>query len=399
MPKSETGNESARPPGSFQFLRQEKVLYGRPAAEVVVEEVNRLGASRVMIVASRSLKANTPVVKRLQEALGGRLATIFDGCREHTPIETVIDCTSHARAASADLIVSVGGGTIVDTVKATLLCLAEDLSTQEELLSRRVQLDSAGKPVVPDVSAAPIRQIAVPTTLSGAEFSNLAGVTDNARAVKDAYVSPDAVPISVILDGESARHTPLDLWISTGIRSVDHAVEGICSTAPTALTDATGLHALRLFSKALPASAARPEDANARLDCLLAVWLGAFGIARVPYGASHGIGHQLGAVAGLPHGVTSCVMLPSVMRYNLSETEPQQRLIAEAFGAPERPAADLVEAFIEGLGQPTRLRDTNVREDQLVQIAEGSLGNMMVRTNPKTLTSAEQILEILRMAW
>lgn len=387
---------SGRAPATFQFLRQERVVYGRPAAEVVVEEATRAGAARVLIVASRSLINNTPVVADIRDALGSRAAAVFDGCREHTPIETVIGCADKAREVSADLIVSIGGGTVIDTVKAAILCLAENINDKNGLLENRVTLGDAGRPRVPTTAAAPVRQVAVPTTLSGAEYSNLAGVTDSGRAVKDAYISPDAVPLSVVLDAEAARYTPGELWLSTGIRSVDHAVESLCSAAPTVLTDATGLHALRLFAAALPGSA---DDPDARLDCLLAVWMAAFGIARVPYGASHGIGHQLGAVAGIPHGITSCVMLPSVMRYNLSETAAQQELIAEAMGGPEAAAADLVEAFVARLGLPTRLRDAGVREDQLAQIAEGSLGNMMVRSNPRPIRDAAQIMEILRMAW
>lgn len=395
----DTPDSGARLAATFQFLRQERVTYGRPAAEAVLEEAERAGAARILVVASRSLLTWTPVVDRIESALGPRLAGRFDGCREHTPIETVIACASRARDLSADLIVSIGGGTVIDTVKATLLCLSENINETEGLLEKAVALDEEGKPVLPRVGPSPVRQIAVPTTLSGAEFSNLAGVTDPARGIKDAYLSPDAVPLAVVLDPAATLYTPRDLWLSTGIRAVDHAVESVCSAAPNALTDATCLHALRLFAEALPRSSEAPEDTAARLECQLAVWLAAFGIARVPYGASHGIGHQLGAVAGMLHGVTSCVMLPAVLRYNKPATAAQQAAIAGALGDPDGDAADLVEALVTRLGLPTRLRDVGVTEDQLDQIAEGSLGNMMVRSNPRPISDISQVLDILQLAW
>ncbi len=385
--------------GTYRYLAQERVTYGVPVAEALGQETALAGAERVLIVASRSIAHKTPVIEGLRTALGSRVAGLFDGCREHTPIDTVIECVEAIRDAEADLIVTVGGGTPLDTVKAALVCVAEGIGDTETLLTYRVQVDAAGRTRIPPVGPSPLRQVAVPTTLSGAEFSNLAGVTDPDRGIKDAYFGPHSIPVAVILDPAVTVHTPEYLWLSTGIRAVDHAVETICSRAPQPLPDGAALHALRLFARALPRSLAAPDDLDARLDCQHAVWLATMGLGRVPYGASHGIGHQLGAVAGVPHGHCSCVMLPSVLRYNLPVNAERQALVSEAMARPGEPAGDVIEDFVQSLGLPTRLRDVGVTEAQFDAIAAGSLENMMVRSNPRPVAAAEQVREILEMAW
>jgi len=395
----QAGGEEGMQAGTYRYLAQDRVTYGVAAATAVAQEVEQAGAARVLIVASRSLAGKTPVVDEVKEALGGRVAGVFDGCREHTPIDTVIDCVRAIRDAEADLVVTLGGGTPIDTVKAALVCLAEGIDDAAGLLTYRVQVDADGRPQIPPVGPSPVRQVAVPTTLSGAEFSNLAGVTDPARGIKDAYFGRDSIPVAVILDPAVTVHTPEYLWISTGVRAVDHAVETVCSRAPQPLPDGAALHALRLFAQALPKSRSAPDVLDARLDCQLAVWLATMGLGRVPYGASHGIGHQLGAVAGVPHGQCSCVMLPSVLRWNIGVNAERQALVSEAMGRPGEPAGDVVETFVASLGQPTRLRDVGVEADQLDTIAAGSLENMMVRSNPRPITTAAQIREILDLAW
>lgn len=385
--------------GLFQFLAQERVGWGVPAPEAIAREMAALGTRRALIVASTTLAARTDLIAAIEAELGDRLAGLFTGCREHTPIDTVIDCAAAIRRSGADIVVTVGGGTPIDTVKAALLCLAEDVHDAEALKSYRVTVAGDGARAVPAVGPSAVRQIAVPTTLSGAEFSNIAGVTDPERGVKDAYIARDSAPAAVILDPAATLHTPDWLWLSTGVRAVDHAVETLCSRSAQPLPDATAIHALRMFAEALPRTKEKPDDLAARRDCQIAVWLAGFGLGRVEYGASHGIGHQLGAVGGVPHGHTSCVMLPSVLRWNAPVNAGRQALVSEALGRAGEAAADAVADLIARLGQPGTLRAVGITEDQLDTIAEGSLGNMMVRSNPRPIAEAAQVREILDMAW
>jgi maleylacetate reductase len=385
-------------PATYDYIPQERVIYGQPAAAAVAGEMERLGAERALIVTSRSVAAGG-TVPAIAEALGARHAGTFDGCTQHTPRACVIAATEAARAADADLIVTVGGGSAIDAAKTLLLCLAAGIADSAALGTYRLQFDAEGRRVVPAVPAMRVRQIVVPTTLSGAEFSNLAGVTDAERGIKDAYTANEMAARTVILDPEATLDTPEWLWLSTAIRSVDHAVETLCSAAPQPLPDAGASQALRMFTAALPASKRAPDDLEARLSCQLAVWLATMGLIRVPYGASHGVGHQLGALAGVPHGHCSCVLLPAVMRYNAGVNAERQAMVAAAMGAPDKPAADAIESLVRDLGQPIRLRDVGVQREQFDEIARSSLDNLFVRSNPRPIKDAAQIVEILQSAW
>jgi maleylacetate reductase len=204
--------------GTYAYLPLERVVFGQPAAQAAAEEAARIGARKVFIVASKSLSRKTAAIREIQQALGERYAGLFDECIAHTPWPSVIAAADAVRAAQPDLILTVGGGTPIDTVKILQICLAHDIRRAEDLEGQGVAKGPS-----------PVRQIAVPTTLSGAEFSNLGGGTDLRTRIKHSFTGADIGPRSVILDPAITLHTPMWLWLSTGIRGVDHAVEALCS--------------------------------------------------------------------------------------------------------------------------------------------------------------------------
>jgi alcohol dehydrogenase class IV len=385
--------------GSHEFLAQDRVIWGRPAARAVVEEADRRGAKRVFVVTSRTLNRTTDAVAGIVAVLGARHVGTFDECVEHTPRPSVIAAAAAARAAAPDLVITVGGGTAIDTVKVMLIALAHDVRTVEGLDDFRLKVNPDGSRHAPAIATPPCRQVVVSTTLGGAEFSDFGGCTDPVRRIKDGYAGRHIGAAAVILDPAITLHTPQALWLSTAVRGIDHAVEGLCSVAPSPLVDATSLQALHLFAEALPATRRDPTDLEARLRCLQAAWLAAFGILRVPYGASHGIGHSLGAVTGMPHGHTSCVMLPHVMRWNLERTAAAQARIAQAMGAPDGDAAGAVARLVAGLGLPTRLREQRVTRESFDAVARGALENLWVKTNPRPVRSADDVVALLEAAY
>jgi alcohol dehydrogenase class IV len=373
---------------AYQYLPLERVIFGRPAAAAAAEEAARIGAQRVFVVSSKTLSTKTAVIGAMAEALGSRFIGKFDDCIAHTPWPSIIAAAEAVRAAQPDLILTVGGGTPIDTVKILQICLAHGVSAIEGLENLRV----ATKP-------SPVRQVVVPTTLSGAEFSNIGGGTDPRTRIKHSFSGADVGARSVILDPALTLHTPEWLWLSTGVRGIDHAVEALCSTEANAYCDGLALHGLRLFSEGLRKCKANPEDLDARLACQQASWLAASTIGRVAYGASHGIGHALGAAADVPHGHTSCVMLPHVMRYNEGATAGKQQLISEALGKPGLRAADAVSGLISALGQPSTLRAVGVRREQLPGIAEASMKSAWVRSNPRPIRAPTDVMELLEAAY
>jgi alcohol dehydrogenase class IV len=382
-----------------EFLAQDRVIWGQPAAQAVVEEADRRAARRAFIVTSRTLNRTTDAVERIRQALGSRCVGTFDACVEHTPRPSVIAAAQAVRAADPDLIVTVGGGTAIDTVKVMLIALAHGLTDPEQLGDFHLKMNPDGSRHTPAVKPPPFRQIVVSTTLSAAEFSNFGGATDPVRQIKDGYVGREIGAAAVILDPAITVHTPQWLWLSTAIRAVDHAAEGICSIQPSPLIEATSLHALRLLSSALPRAHRDPGDLDARLECLQGAWLSGIGILRVPYGASHGMGHSLGAVTGMSHGYTSCIMLPHVLRWNRDHCAPAQQRIAEALGRRDGDAAQGIAELVAALGLPGRLRDLGVRQDQFETIARGALENLWVRTNPRPVRTVDDLVHLLSTAW
>jgi alcohol dehydrogenase class IV len=382
-------------PGAYAYLPLERVVFGAPAAQTAAQEAARIGATRVFIVASKTLAAKTPLVRDIADALGKRYVGLFDGCATHTPRATVIAAARAVRQANPDLILTVGGGTPIDTVKVLQICLAHKVDSIEGLDALHMSVAADGTRHVPDIKPSPVRQVAVPTTLSGAEFSNLGAATDERNRAKEPYMGADIGARAVILDPAATVYTPEWLWLSTGVRGVDHAAETLCSIDAHPYCDGLALHALRLFAQNL----AHGGDLAARLACQQASWLAASSIARVNYGASHGIGHVLGSIADVPHGHTSCVMLPHVMRFNEEATRDKQTLIAEAMGRPGVPAADAVAEWIAALGQPTTLRAVGVKREQFPQIAEAAMRNLWVRTNPQPINSPDDVMKLLEAAW
>lgn len=385
--------------GSYAYLPLERVVFGRAAAEAAAEEAARIGARRVFVVASQTLSRETPVVRAIAAALGERCVGQFDRCIAHTPWPSVIEAAEAVRAAHPDLILTVGGGTPIDTVKILQICLAHGVRAPEELDALHASIGPDGRRVVPEIRPSPVRQVAVPTTLSGAEFSNLGGGTDPRTRIKHSFIGADIGARAVILDPAATLYTPEWLWLSTGVRGIDHAVEALCSVDAHPYCDGLALHALRLFAEQLPRTLHAPQDLEARLACQQASWLAASTIGRVNYGASHGIGHALGAAAAVAHGHTSCVMLPHVMRYNEPATGAKQKLVAEALGRPGVPAADAVAELVAALGQPATLRAVGVKREQLPEIAAASMHSAWVRANPRPIRSPEDVLGLLEAAW
>ena len=385
--------------GVVRFTGMERVIYGKPAPEVVAGEAKRLGASRVFLMVSASLKRETPHVEEMITALGERFAGLHDRMPAHSPRDAVIEAANAARAAAADLIVTFGGGSLTDGAKVVRICLEHGLGDVAQLEPYHIQTSADGGRRVPDFDAPRVPQVSVPTTLSGGEFNALGGCTDPAKKVKEGYLHPGLVPASVIFDPAATVATPEWLWLSTGVRAIDHAVEGFCSAKASMYNDGMALHALRLLSQGLPRCKADAADLEARLMCQIGAWMSMNGvIAGVPMGASHAIGHILGGTCDVPHGVTSCIMLPQVLRYNEPVNGHRQALIAEALGRAGVAASDAVGALIAALGLPCKLSEVGVGEDKFELIAENAMHDGWLHTNPRRIETPQEVVEILRLA-
>src|SRR5712671_4319847 len=246
----------------------EEVVFGYPAAEAIAAQMDRLGAARAFLMVSGTLNRNTGEIEKIRQALGSRCVATFDAMPPHTPREAVIAAADQARSSNADLIVTVGGGSITDGAKAVQLCLANHISTVEGIDTIR-----ANKGGAPQLAAPSVRQISVPTTIAGGEFSAIAGVTNQRTKVKEMLRHDLVMPCAVILDPAVTVHTPEWLFLSTGIRAVDHCVEGLCAREAHPYADAQALKGLSMLAQALPRVKADARDLDARMDCQIGTWL------------------------------------------------------------------------------------------------------------------------------
>jgi maleylacetate reductase len=385
--------------GVYQNFAIDRVVYGKPAAETVVSEAARLGSKRVFLVVSRTLDNETTWVNEMRTVLGARYAGSFDGVPSHTPRQSVLDATAQAREVGADLIVTFGGGSGTDAGKMIRLALKHDIRAVEDFDRFVVRVAPDGSRALLDYAAPDVPQIAIPTTLSGGDFNPSAGATDTRTMLKEIFRHPRLVPSVIVLDPAVTVRTPQWLWLSSGIRALDHAVETVCAPAADARSRLEAVSAITLLARALPKTHQDPNDLGARMDAQLAVWLSMehnrFGISM---GASHGIGHVLGGTCNVPHGYTSCVMLPPVLRYNESANGDRQAMVAEAFGRPNEPAWRVVHEFVASLGLPRSLAEVGVTPEKFETVAKAAMLDHYLHTNPRPIHGVSDIMDILRMA-
>jgi alcohol dehydrogenase class IV len=373
--------------GVYNYVPRARVRWGQAGLEAVREEVG--DTARFFILTTPSLVNKTPIIDKLQSGLSTQCCGLFHNISEHTPFSDVVNAAQAVRAANADIILSVGGGSIIDAAKAVIICLRENIDTVEALSARIGQIsEGPGGP----------RHISIPTTLSGAEHTEFAGGINPATGTKELLGGTHICPHTVILDPAISLYTPEDLWLSTAIRSVDHAVEGICAPDSSPLIQAEALGALGLFAKSLRRTKQAPDDLTARLESMHAVWLATASIGRVMHGASHGLGYLLGALGGVPHGVTSCVFLPAVLDWNLSVNADKQKQIAAALGAENMSAGDAVRRLVADLGLPGTLSAVGADDALKQQISEYAMAHPVVMANPRAITSPQDIFEIMELA-
>lgn len=367
------------PAGVFQFLPVDRVRFGPGCLRRLGSELDRLGLRRALVITGTSIATRTDLLWYVEQALGPRHAASYSGARQHVPVATVEEALELARLAGIDCLVSLGGGSPIDTAKAVAHRLAQERPD--------------GTPPV---------HLAIPTTLSASEFTHFYGITDDTTRVKTGAGDYRLAPRVVFLDAEVTLFTPRDLWLATGIKALDHAVEAFLSPAHQPVTDALALEAVRLLFRYLPVTAANPSDLTARQQCQIAAWMSVFSPASVRGNLSHALGHQIGARCDVPHGITSCITLPHVLRFMASATDARQRVLLSAMTDDEAPpvsAAEAVERLIGRLGLPHRLRDVGVPESEIEAIAHAAFPEAQARAGMRAVESPEEIAALLRTMW
>jgi len=339
------------PVGEFNLTRLERVIYGPGKVAALKEEMERRGLKRALVVTT-DVVAALPILKNVTDALAPYCASVFQGIIQHVPRGTVNELEKEILRVDADSLVSVGGGSPIDSTKVAMYGLLD----KRELV-----------------------HIAIPTTLSAAEYTHAGGVTDESTRVKSGVYDPRVLPRTVINDPVLTLATPDWLWVSTGIRALDHAIECAYAIRHHPISDALAAKSISLFVKHLkPSITTRGDEQLAhRGHCQFAAWYSIYGAMNTRFGLSHLLGHQIGPRWNVPHGVTSCITLPHAMRFMAELAADRFGPVAEGYGIPFDPAnpkpaalqcADRTAEFIAQFDVPRTLHDAGVPRDEIASI-------------------------------
>lgn len=393
--------------GEYRPPVPSRVIFGRGKVSGLGRELGQFGARKALLLSGRTVAEKTDSVRRVKSALGDACVGVYSGLTQRAPLSSAVEATRLALEGQVDTLVGVGGSTISDAARMIAVMMAEGITSEERL--RELGRQSGGM-LEPDLTGKQLPwQVSLPTTLSAGEFNRGGGnILDDQAGHKIRVRHPDLYSHLIVLDPEMTVGTPDWLWRSTGVKALDHCIERLYCKGNQPATDATTLMGAELLFNYLPRSGESSQDLNARLQCLIAAWLSMMGAPSVGSGLSHGLGHVIGVKYGIGHGYTSCITQPYVMEYNRPASARQQALLARAAGidirgmsdeAAATSAARVVDEFIMGLGMPHRLRDLEVPREDFSEIAELTLRDGAGRNNPVAITTKEQVLEVLEMAW
>ncbi len=359
-------------------------------------QVERLGGTRALIVTDHGL-IEAGLVQRVQASLAEAIdiVGVFSDVPPHSSVAAVEQGAAYARDVQANLLVAVGGGSVINTAKAMRMLLAEGGQLRDyEGVDR------------------PLRQlmplVAVPTTAgTGSEVLPFAVIRDEGRHRNMTFASPFLAPDLAVLDPTVTRMLPQYLTAATGMDALAHAIEAFVSTEANLISDSLALQAIDTISNNLRTATYSSDDMEARGQMLVASCMAGMAFSSARVGVANAIAHTISGRFAIHHGTAKSVVLPDCMRFNSMVVPNRYSRIARAMGvnaggrAEEHVIEDgvvAVAALASDCGLPMRLRDIGVPEDALTTIAEGTLADSAMRTNPRPATAAE-VWEILRAAW
>ena len=393
--------------GTFDPAVPTRIVFGNGKVDSLKDEVQRLGGKKALVLSGKTAAEETDSVRSVNDVLGGLSAGVYSNLTQRAPLSTAIEAANLAVANGVDTLVGVGGSTISDAARMIAVLMAEGITTESELRQLGEDHDMMLSPNL-DGKSLPI-QVSIPTTLSAGEFNMGGGnVLDDQAGHKIRVRHPRLYSDLIMLDAVMTEGTPDWLWLSTGVKCLDHCIERLYTTGNQPAIDAPVLAAAEMIFTHLPRSKESDKDLEARLKCLVAAWMSMMGAPNFATGLSHAIGHIIGVHYSVGHGYTSCVTQPYVMEFNRSVSAFKQSMLARSAGLDIRglsdeeaaeAAARAVDDFVIGMGMPHRIRELEVPEEDLPRIAELVLTDGGCRNNPIPITSAEQVMEVLRKAF
>jgi len=376
----------------------QEVIFGVGALKKLGDAVRVYGWERLMLCTSPSLVKNGTVTQ-IERSLNTRLVVTYARVSQHVQASQVAEALTLADENQVDAVIGLGGGSPVGMAKA--------ISTKLEAKRSGVEVAKARYPTEQPV----IPGIAIPTTYAGSEMTATYGITQEMEdgSTRKITVRDDKItPKLVIYDPSLTLDLPPNVTASTGINALAHCVEAVYSIRRNPLSTASALLGVQYITQSLLRCVQQGDDLAARTSMMVGAHLGGQSLATAAMVIHHGTCQVLGGTADVPHGVANSIILPHAIRFNLDTVAPLIAQVGEAMGlarngksdeAMGEQVAQAVYDLVGQMGLPQRLRDTGVAEELLPKLAENMLKSKPVSDNPKPVTSLEQALVFLRLAW
>ncbi len=379
-----------------KFVLNETSYFGKGSREVLPEEIQKRGFKKILLVSDKSL-VEAGVTKKVTDVLerANIEYTIYDEIKPNPTIKNVMDGVEKCRACNADVIVTVGGGSSIDTAKGISILMTNPDRTMQSLNGLSNTLNK-GMPV-----------IALPTTHgTAAEVTINYVITDEERQIKMVCVDPNDIPVLSIIDADLMATLPKSIAASTGMDALTHAVEGYITKAHNTMADMFHMEAIKLIFKYLPAAVNEKNDEAIEMMGL-AQYIAGMGFSNVGLGIVHSMAHQLGAVYDTPHGIANAILLPTVMRFNGEVCADRFREILVNIGRPDAAHLndqDVVNTFVwmiselsKAVGITQTVKDTGCKEEDLEMLADKAMEDPCKPGNPREVTK-EDFINLYRAA-
>lgn len=369
---------------NFEFVLPTRIVYGEGSIQKLPEEIEKMNHKKPMIVTDKGLIA-AGIAKKITDILESSNIeyAVFDGIQPNPRDTTVTEAAEFAKIRGIDMLIAIGGGSSIDTAKATGVILQEG-----GVINDYEGLDTVSKPIT-DL-------IAIPTTVgTGSEVTFWSVITDTNRHFKMSVGSPLIAAKVAIVDPELVETLPPSAIAATGMDALTHAIEGYTCKLSEPITDACGIYAIQMIGENIR-EAVYSESPEARGKMLLASLIAGICFGNSDIAGVHCMGEAMGGLYDMPHGLSMAIMLPHVMEYNYVACIDKFVNIARALGenidgldkrAAAHKAVDAVYKLNEDLQIPT-FRQAGGRYEDIDELAERSSVNVSVDSNPRKADAA-----------
>jgi aldehyde dehydrogenase (NAD+) len=378
---------------AFNYIGPTKIVFGADSSKDVEIEMGILGGKKAVLVTDGGI-IKAGLIDHITKALGNKCVGVFSDIPQDTGVEVVDAGAAFAKKNGADMVISVGGGSVIDTAKGMCMLITEGGKLRDfngiQLLTR---------PQIP--------HIVIPTTAgTGSEVTSAAVIMDKEMGQKRLLVENYNIPRLAILDPKMTAKLPKLLTASTGMDAMTHAVESMHSVQHEPIADGLAIHAIRLLSRYLPVCVQNGSDLVARGQVQIAATLAGWAFGNALVGIVHAMAHSIGAIRHVPHGIANGILLADCMEFNLESCPDAYAMVAEALGVREKGMDDMdaakaavaaMRGFTKKIGHPQKLSEVGVtKEDDLIKASEMSLGDGSIVNNPRLVLDSSEVLEVYK---